>query len=173
MKLLLKLISTIESINKKIGSATTYLTALLVILVFYDVFARYVLQTSHVAVQELEWNIFAAIFLLGAAYTLQTDNHVRVDIFYSKFSIKQKAFIDFAGTILFLLPLCVVIIISSKDFVVTSFLINESSPDPGGLPARFIIKAILPVSFFLLLGQGIVLFLRSFFTLINYTPKGN
>lgn len=143
------------------------LTALLVVLVTIDVVNRYFLNLSSVAVQELEWHLFAAAFLIGAAYTLREDSHVRVDLFYSKLKPKTQAWINLTGFVLFFLPFCVVVIISSKDFITMSFNIAEKSPDPGGLPARYILKSILPISFVFLILQGISLFLKSLLTILD------
>ena len=140
----------------------------MVLVVCYDVVTRYFLKKSSVAVQELEWHLFAIIFLVGAAYTLKYDRHVRVDVLYMKFKPKTKAWVNFLGSLIFLLPVCLIGIWSSKNFVMNSFLIGEGSPDPGGLPARYILKAVIPIGFFLLLLQGMALSFRS---LIEITGK--
>ena len=95
------------------------------------------------------------IFLIGAAYTLKHDGHVRVDIIYTKMSPRTQAWVNLIGTFLLLIPFCLIVIIATKMFVLNSWAVQETSPDPGGLPARYIIKAIIPVGFFLLLLQGI------------------
>jgi TRAP-type mannitol/chloroaromatic compound transport system permease small subunit len=163
-------IQIIDKMNEKIGAAVSWLIIVLVLVTCYDVIVRYVFRESSVAFQELEWHLFAVIFLIGAAYTLKTDDHVRVDIFYSRFSKERKALIDFVGSILFLIPFTLMVIYSSKDFVSNSFLIGETSPDAGGLPARYIVKAFIPFSFFLLLLQGIALSFKSF---LNLKTKNN
>jgi TRAP-type mannitol/chloroaromatic compound transport system permease small subunit len=89
------------------------------------------------------------------------DEHVRVDLFYNRFSNKAKAWINISGTLLFLIPFSVVMIIASENFVINSFMMKETSPDAGGLPARYILKAVIPFSFFLILLQGIALLFRS------------
>ncbi|MCF8261768.1 MAG: TRAP transporter small permease subunit [Melioribacteraceae bacterium] len=155
----------IDQFNETIGKATSWLTSFLVVLVCFDVFTRYILEDSSIAVQELQWHIFAIIFLLAAAYTLHADEHVRVDLFYSKLNERNQAIINLLGVLFFLLPFCIAIIISSQDFVLNSFKYGETSPDPGGLPARYILKAILPFSAFLILLQGISLLLKSFMKL--------
>lgn len=156
-----KIADKIDAANEKIGRSVSWLTLILVLLVCYDVISRYLFKSSIVAVQELQWHLFAIIFLVAAAYTLKYDEHVRVDVLYSKFSPRTQAVINLIGTIIFLIPLCLLIIYASRNFVISSFQIGETSPDPGGLPARYILKAILPISFFLILLQGIALILRS------------
>ena len=165
MKIIKAYINFIDKLNEKIGSLTSWLTALLVLVVSYDVMVRYVFGESSVGLQELEWHLFALIFLVAAAYTLKMDDHVRVDVFYTKFSPKKQALVNFLGSIIFLIPFCLLVIYSSQDFVSLSFRIGETSPDAGGLPARYILKAFIPISFFLLLLQGLALALKSFLQL--------
>jgi len=156
-----KYVRVIEAFSERVGLAVSWLTGLLVLVVCYDVFTRYLLQNSLVAVQELQWHLFALVFLLGAAYTLKHDRHVRVDVLYSTFSPRRKALVNFVGSLLFLVPFCLVGIWGSQTFVKTSFMIGETSPDPGGLPARFILKAAIPVGFLFVLLQGIALSFKS------------
>jgi len=158
-------IRIIDKLNERIGSAVSWLTIILVLVTCYDVVVRYVFRESSVAFQEIEWHLFAILFLVGGAYTLKIDDHVRVDIFYTKFSTERKALVDFVGSIIFLIPFCLLAIYASKDFVVNSFLVKETSPDAGGLPARYILKAFIPLSFFLLLLQGIALCFKSYLNL--------
>ena len=162
MNQLIKVANFIDHLNEKAGIFTGWLTVVLVLLVCYDVFTRYLLQSSSTGVQELEWHLFAVIFLIAAAYTLKHDKHVRVDILYIKLSPAKKAWINFFGSIIFLIPFSILIIYTSKDFVINSFLIGETSPDPGGLPARYILKACIPLAFLLLLLQGVSLAIKSF-----------
>ncbi len=157
----------VDRLNETIGFGVSWLTTLLVLVVCYDVFTRYLLKNSMVAVQELEWHLFAVIFLVGAAYTLKQDGHVRVDLFYSRFSPRNRAWVDFVGSLVFLIPFCLVAIWSSKTFVASAYRIGETSPDPGGLPGRFVLKAAIPVGFSLLVFQGVALALRSLFRILG------
>jgi TRAP-type mannitol/chloroaromatic compound transport system permease small subunit len=167
MKFINGYIKFIDKLNTKLGVITSWLTFVLVLVTCYDVFTRYILNESSIALQELEWHLFAIIFLMASAYTLKKDEHVRVDVFYSRFSEGKKAWINFLGSIFFLIPFCVLAIYASKDFVINSFLFKETSPDAGGLPARYIIKAFIPISFFFLLLQGISLTFKSFLEIKN------
>lgn len=151
----------IDKISHYIGKTVAWFTTILVLVVVYDVFTRYFLLESSVALQEMTWHIFSIIFLLGASYTLKEDAHVRVDIFYQKFSDKSKAVINSIGVILFVIPFCVVLIITSTNWTINSYMINEVSPDQGGLPFRFLIKAVLPLSFVLVLLQSLALLVSS------------
>lgn len=169
MKFLQNYIRIIDRFNDKIGRAVAWLSTILVLVVCYDVFTRYLLRESSVAVQELEWHLFALLFLLAGAFTLKDDRHVRVDVFYARFSKRVQAGIDLFGSIIFLIPFAIVAILASKDFVINSFMAGEKSPDPGGLPARYILKAVIPLAFILLLLQGFSELFKSLLTLLNRT----
>jgi TRAP-type mannitol/chloroaromatic compound transport system permease small subunit len=123
--------------------------------------------------QELEWHIFAVLFLMGASYTLLKDSHVRVDLFYSTFTTKRKAWINLIGTVVFLIPFVLLVIYSSHNYVMSSFSFSESSPDPGGLPARYALKAFIPLSFTFLLLQSISLLFTSILQIKNYKEEQN
>jgi TRAP-type mannitol/chloroaromatic compound transport system permease small subunit len=171
MKFLERYINFTEKFIDTTGKAISWLTTVLVLVVCYDVFTRYFLKMSSVAVQEMEWHLFALIFLLGAAYTLKTENHVRVDVFYSKLSAKGKAWVNLFGTIIFLIPFCLMLIFASQNFVINSFNIGETSPDPGGLPGRYILKSIIPIAFFLILIQSFSLMFKSILIIFDRGKK--
>ena len=149
------------------GYLVSWLTTILVLVVCYDVFCRYFMNRSIVAIQELEWHLFALIFLLGAASTLQADKHVRVDVLYTQLSEKNKAWINLIGSVIWLIPFAVIVIWTSSKFVMNSFLIRETSPDPGGLQAWYLIKAAIPIGFCLLLLQGVSLCFQSILHLLG------
>ena len=143
-----------SQINEKIGQVNAWLTSMLMLLVCFNVGMRYLFNNSEAWRTELEWHLFALIFLIGAGYALKHDKHVRVDLFYAKYSEKRKALINFIGTIVFLLPWCIIIIYTSYNYAHNSWLMNEGSPD-NGLPARYIIKFAITIGFVLLLIQAI------------------
>lgn len=157
MQILRKYIEIVDRLNEWVGTFVSWLNVLMILVVCYDVFTRYFLKMSSIAIQELEWHIFAVIFLLGAAYTLKNDRHVRVDAFYSLFSPRQQAWVNFLGSLLFLVPFALLVIWASTGFVQNSFAMRETSPDPGGLPARYLLKMCIPLGFFLLLLQGVAM----------------
>ncbi|MCK5308756.1 MAG: TRAP transporter small permease subunit [Zetaproteobacteria bacterium] len=167
MKILKFYIKFVNTLNERIGFLVSWLTTAMVAVVCYDVFTRYLLKQSSVAVQEMEWHLFAVIFLLGAAYTLKHDRHVRVDIIYMRLSERQRAWINLLGTLLFLIPFSLLIIWSSKNFVINSFAIGESSPNPGGLPARYLLKACIPLGFILVLLQALSLVFSSLMVIVG------
>ncbi len=154
---LINLSSKIDNFTERTGQTISWLVITLVLLVGYDVTMRYVFQSGSIGIQELEWHLFSVIFLIGAAYTLKHDEHVRLDVLYrSKFiNDKTRAWIDAFGAIFILLPFCILIVVSTWPFISQAFIHNEASPDPGGLPARWLIKSIIPIGFGLLLLQGI------------------
>ena len=139
------------------GKLVSWLVLAMVLLVSYDVAMRYFFLSGSVALQEMEWHLFSLIFLLGAAYTLKHDDHVRLDILYeSKFmNDERRAWINLLGSLFLLIPFCILIITTAWPFVYQSYIHLEGSPDPGGLPYRWILKASIPLGFTLLLLQGI------------------
>lgn len=165
MQGLKKLADGIDWLNEKIGRAASWLTTALVVLVVVDVISRYLFNTSKAWTIELEWHLFAMIFLLGAGYAFKHDRHVRVDLFYSRFSKKDKARVDLIGGLIFLIPWCILIIYSAWGYAMQSYRIGEGSPDPGGLPAFYIIKFCIVIGVFLLLLQGIANIIQSYFTI--------
>jgi TRAP-type mannitol/chloroaromatic compound transport system permease small subunit len=151
----------LEKINVAVGKAVSWLTLILVLLFTYDVLTRYFFNFTKVWVTEMEWHLYALIFLLAAGYTLKEDRHVRVDLWYAKQNETRKAWVNLIGGILFLLPWCLVVIWTSFDYSAVSFHQNEGSPNPGGLPFRFIIKGAITLGFILVLLQGIAHILQS------------
>jgi len=146
----------IQSLIRLIGNVAAVLLALLILLVLYDATVRYLFHSGSIALQELEWHLFDGVILLGIAYTLRENAHVRVDIFYDRFSKKGRAYIDLIGTLLFIIPFSALIIYVGTDFVLLSLTQLEASSDPGGLPYRFIVKSLMPLAFILLILQGIL-----------------
>lgn len=142
--------------NQWLELITVGLLLLTIANVFVDVVLRYVFNNSSIALQELEWHLFSTLFLLGIAYTLHQDAHVRVDIFYAKFSPKKQAWINIIGFLIFILPINLLIIYAGFEFAYESFLLNEQSADPGGLSSRFIIKSIIPISAILVIISGLI-----------------
>lgn len=173
MKILISFIQFVDKTNAVVGKYSSWLTTMLVMVVVYDVILRYVFNKSSVGMQELEWHIFAVLFLMGSAFTLLKDDHVRVDLFYSKFNKKKKAWIDILGILIFFIPFVLLIIYTSINYVDNSIVLNEGSPDPGGLPARYILKSFIPISFFFLLMQGLSVLFKSFFIIKNFNQENN
>ena len=154
-------IGIVDKIIDSTGKFISWLTLILVLLICYDVVMRYLFNYSTVAIYELEWHLFAMIFLIGGAYALKHDRHVRVDVFYHNLSEKNKHWVNLVGTLLFLLPFCYIAFTASLKFVAFSLQFNESSADPGGLPARYLIKGAIPAGVFLLSLQALSLLFQS------------
>ena len=159
MERLLRLSRIIDAFNKLIGRFTNGFVLLMVLVGVWNVVGRYIGRSlgqnlSSNALLEAQWYLFDLVFLLGAAYTLKYNDHVRVDVFYRNWSPKRKAIADLLGTILFLIPFCLMILYFSWDTILASWAIRETSPDPNGLP-RYPIKFMIIVSFVLLILQGI------------------
>jgi len=168
MATLKKTIRYCDKINEWIGSViVTSAVFLFILVIFSNVIMRYVFNTSFVFMAELEWHIFSFIFLLGAGFTLLHDGHVRVDIFYSMMDRRKQAWINFLGVIFFLIPSCYLVLTTTIPWVIVAYEIGEVSIDPGGIPARFLLKATLPIGYFLMLIQGLSLGVKSAFILLG------
>lgn len=157
----------LDRISDVVGRAAAWLTLLMVIVMFVVVVMRYVFDAGLIWVQESVVWMHAVVFMLGAAYTLREEEHVRVDVFYRNMSPRRRAFVDLTGVVIFLLPLCAFLGWNSFDFVVQSWRIGEMSRESGGLPYPFVplLKSVLllmPVAVAL---QGLSLALRSLKTL--------
>ena len=137
----------IEKLVHVAESVLALLLLLMVLNVSSDVAMRYFFHNSSVAMQELEWHLFAIITLLGISVGLKEEAHVRVDFLFERFGDRVKAVINIFGTLFFLLPLAFLITAGSFPFVHDSWIIGEISEDPGGLPFRWLIKGMIPLSF--------------------------
>ena len=171
--------SWVGRVNEQVGRVLWYLTLAMILAGTYNAVTRYLARASRIDEAtatgfgqllqwigtaalamnsnmfiELQWYLFSVIFLLGAAYTLKADAHVRVDVFYARMSRRARAWINLCGATLFLVPFCVLMVCTSWPVVVDAVVHLEGSPDPGGLP-RYPLLAVIPVAFVLLLLQGI------------------
>jgi TRAP-type mannitol/chloroaromatic compound transport system permease small subunit len=153
----------LRSITRSVGRAVAWLTFIMVIVTSIVVVDRYLFSSGSIRLQESIGFMHAAVFMLAAAYTLAANSHVRVDIFYSRMSPRNRAIVDLSGTVILLLPFCVFLIWTSWDYVVTSWGIQESSRETGGLPFPFpaLLKSFIPVAAMLLIMQGLVMILES------------
>lgn len=153
--LLIKLASALETINELCGRAIAWLTVFMVIVTLIIVILRYVFSIGSIAMQESVIYMHAFVFMLGMGYTFKHEGHVRVDIFYRHFNMRQKAWVEFLGCLLLLLPLCIFILLISQDYVYNSWLLKESSREAGGLPFVYVLKTAIPVMAILLALQGL------------------
>ncbi len=162
-------IAIIDRFSQRLGRGVGWITLAMVLLGAFNAIARYLgkgigLQLSSNAYVEAQWYLFSLIFLLGSAHTLQRDQHVRVDVLYSRLSQRGRAWLDLCGSVLFLVPFSTFGLIICWPTVRNSWAVNEGSPDPGGL-ARYPIKTVMLVSFALLLMQAVSEILKRIRTL--------
>lgn len=129
-----------------IGRAASWLTLAIVVLMAVDVLLRYAFSIGSVWAQELEWHLLAPLVLFGMTYALQKGEHVRVDIFYARYSPRGQAAVDVLSALL-AVGMAVLVIRYSINFVNQSYAINEISADPGGLTHRWMLKALIPIGF--------------------------
>jgi TRAP-type mannitol/chloroaromatic compound transport system permease small subunit len=165
MHLLRRVARSIDAINEHVGRFVSWLTTAMVVLTTYDTVMLYGFQKGNVALQELERHLFAIVFLVGAGYTLKHDAHVRVDIVYARLDKRKQAWVNLVGCLIALIPFCLLVIYATKGFVVNSWVVRETTPDPGGLPARYALKAMIPLGFFLVGLQGLGEAIKSFFVI--------
>ncbi|MBK8891059.1 MAG: TRAP transporter small permease subunit [Dechloromonas sp.] len=154
MTLLLKLSRLIDWINERVGKAAFWLVLVMTLISAGNASYRFVFHDSSNGLLEIQWYLFAAVFLLCSPYTLQKNEHVRIDVLSGKLSPRGLAVIDIIGTIFFLLPMVVAVLWLSLPLVAESYKINEHSANAGGL-IRWPVKILLPIGFTLLALQGI------------------
>ena len=154
MPFLLRVSRVIDSLNERIGAIFRWLILLAVLISAGNAFVRYLFNTSSNAWLELQWYLFAAVFLLCAGYALLRNDHVRIDVVFDQLSHRTRAWIDIFGLLVFLLPFAALIIWLGWPVFVQSFSHGEVSSDAGGL-IRWPVKLLIPLGFLLLLLQGI------------------
>lgn len=175
-----------------LGAIASSLLILLVLLMCFNVIARYAFSASSIGLEELSWHAYAAIFLLGIPYALLSGSHVRVDLIFEKMSLRNQQLVDLVGTSLFLIPTCIVVIFTGWNFTsaayqlgaqpdsISAFFsqlvstgIGERSQDPGGLLNRWIIKGVIPLSFFFLLMAALAALMEKWIEFGNTKHRGS
>lgn len=149
-----KIEALINSINETVGRSVAWLMSAMVIITFLVVIMRYGFNFGSIAAQESVVYLHSIAFMLAIAYTYKHNAHVRVDIFYSSFSERKKAWVDFLGTLFLLIPFCLYLIFSSWEYANNSWQLLEGSREAGGLPLVFILKSLVPLMPTLLLLQA-------------------
>ena len=165
-----QLAASLDRLAEATGRIIAWLTLAMVLITFGVVVLRYLFNSGSIALQESISYLHAAVFMLGAAYTLRHDGHVRVDIFYQRCSPVARAWIDLLGTVLLLFPVCGFIFASSLDYVSASWAIHEGSREAGGLNGVFLLKTAIPVMALLIL-QGCAMVLRSLLVIGGHPPQ--
>jgi len=151
----------LESVNRGVGAAVSWLALLMVLVTFLVVVLRYAFDFGSIALQESVTYMYAMLFMLGAAYTLQQNGHVRVDILYQRFSRRGRAWVDLLGTLLLLVPVCVFLLLSASGYVYESWAVLEGSREAGGIPGVWLLKTLLLAMPVLMLLQGSIWVLRN------------
>ncbi|RBP48434.1 TRAP transporter small permease subunit [Arenicella xantha] len=160
------IIDTINRLMRGLGAIAASLLIALVFMLAFNVIMRYAFDASSIGLEELSWHFYAAVFLLGIPYALQSESHVRVDLVFDRLSPRKQAIIDLVGTLIFLIPTCLIIIWAGWNFTAAAYQlggnpdnlsdfftqlvstgIGEKSQDPGGLLNRWIIKGVIPLAF--------------------------
>ena len=154
-------IRQIDRLTEITGRVISWLTAAMVALVVTVVVMRYFLEMGSIAMQELVTYINAMVFMLGIAFTLKRGGHVRVDIFYRNFQAYKKALVDLLGGLFFLIPVTVLIFVTSWDYVAASWAITETSAENNGLPFIYLLKTLMLIMPAMLLLQGVAEVLKS------------
>jgi len=149
------LVATLEAVADRTGRVVSWLSFFMVLVSFLVVVLRYAFDLGWIAMQESVIYMHAALFTLGAAYTLRRNGHVRVDIFYQKMSRRGRAWVDLLGTFLLLTPVCIFIAWGGWDYVLKSWEVMEGSREAGGIPAVYLLKTLMIVMPVLMLIQGL------------------
>ena len=154
MDALLSFSRLIDAVNERVGRAVYWLILIMAIISALNAISRKAFDLSSNAYLEIQWYLFAAVFLLGAGYTLLRDEHVRIDVIAGKFSKRGQIWIDIIGTVFFLLPFALLVLYFSWPYFMFSFQSQEWSPNPGGLIV-WPVKLLIPLGFLLLFLQGL------------------
>ena len=160
----------IDSLSKYFGFLAAFFALAMSLLVAYDALMRYAFSEGSIALQELEWHMFDILFLFGLSYALKHDKHVRVDIFYEKYSKDTQALIRILSMAFLVIPFALLMIVYGYDMTLQSYLQHDTSPNPGGLSNRWIIKSMLVVGFVMLILQAISEIIKSYTQLSNKKP---
>jgi TRAP-type mannitol/chloroaromatic compound transport system permease small subunit len=167
---LLVVADTLDRLAETTGRLLAWLTLAMVLTTATIVILRYLFNSGSIALQESVTYLHATVFMLGAAYTLKHDAHVRVDIIYQKLTPRGRAWVDLLGTLLLLFPVCLFMLYSSLDYVASSWAIQEGSREAGGLDGVYLLKTAMPVMAILLLLQGCSMLLRNILLIAGQPP---
>ncbi len=160
----------LDRASKYSGYLAAILVVILSLLIAYDAAMRYLFSAGSIALQEIEWHLFDVIFLLGLTYALKHDKHVRVDIFFERYSTQTKAMVQILSMLLLVIPFSLVFLGDSIDMLTQSYLQHEVSSDPGGLANRWVIKGMLVLAFVLLVIQALSEMLKAYHLIEDKKP---
>ena len=168
---LILLADKIDALNERIGSIVSWLMLGMMLVVLAVIFFSFFFRWGWAWLSELALYMHAFLFTSGAAYVLCNDAHVRLDVFYSRFSLKNRARVNLFGTLFLLFPVCVVILYSSVPYVISSWEVLERSPERQGLPAVFLLKTMMLLMPVLLILQGSSIIIKSWAVIRNKQTK--
>ncbi|HEY9134189.1 MAG TPA: TRAP transporter small permease subunit [Pseudomonadales bacterium] len=171
--LIIRISQKIDAFTNAFGKSLSWLTLLMAMLTFAVVILRYMLNLGSVALQESVLYLHALVFMGASAYTLMHDGHVRVDVFYRRLSPKFQAWINLAGTLLLLFPVCIFITFISIRYVSSSWSILESSSEAGGLPGVFLLKSLIFLLSGTLLLQGVAEAIKNILIIADIVPAAH
>jgi TRAP-type mannitol/chloroaromatic compound transport system permease small subunit len=161
----------IDRFQDVLGRALSWLMLAMVLTVFFDVVMRYALRRTFVATQELEWYIFAVAYLMAGGYVMLWDEHVRVDILYSRMSPRTRAWMDFILLFVFFFPSAFLVVYTTWPFFRNALSVWEGSPDPGGIPARWALKFVIILAFSIMLVQGVSQAIKNFYWAMGWEER--
>jgi TRAP-type mannitol/chloroaromatic compound transport system permease small subunit len=153
----------IDAYQDALGRGVSWLMLLMVLVVFGDVILRYLIGRTSVVTQEAEWYLFGIVYLMAAGYTMLWNEHVRVDILYSRWSPRRKAWTDLVLLVVMFFPACLMIVYTTWPFFRASLAVMEGSPDPGGIPLRWALKAVIIMAFVNLMIQGLSQAIKNYY----------
>lgn len=151
----------IDGFIRRIGQAIAWLNFLLIFNILLQVILRYAFGKGMVWLEELQWHLYGACIMFGISYGITEDAHIRLDLFHQRFSPRKKELIELFGILFLLLPLVIILFVHGLDFVESSWRVSERSESPLGLPARWLIKSVLPISMFLIILASVSRMVRS------------
>lgn len=166
----------LDTVVRRVGQVAAWVWAILVLVIVYNVIQRYVFGIGAIWLEELQWHIYAVGFIIGLSYAVSADRHVRVDVLAERWGMRTKAWVEFAGIVLLLLPFTIAILTAGVPFVWTSYTLNEVSAAPGGLGYRWVLKSFILWGFGLLIIAATARLLRCMALLFGWPrpiwPRG-
>ena len=157
----LRLADRVDGIICVVGETAAWLNGVLIVVIIAQVVLRYVFGLGMVVLEELQWHLYATAFMVGLSYVFTKDSNIRLDILHMRFSPGTRALIELLGILLLVMPMIAVFFIHSLDFVGNAWRLGERSDAPMGLPYRWLIKSVIPISFSLLFVSAVSRALRA------------
>jgi TRAP-type mannitol/chloroaromatic compound transport system permease small subunit len=151
----------IEAFITSMGKAVCWLNVVLAGVIIVQVTLRYVFRINFVALEEFQWYLYGVLIMLGLSFGVTTDRHIRLDLLHRNFSGRRKEMVEALGILFLLLPMAMIVFIHGLDFTASSYRVNEASDSPLGLPYRWLFKAVIPLSMFLLSASALSRLIRA------------